>query len=256
MGTVRPVLDVEAQSGKAHAAKHSLPRLCALLAGLAPEQRPAMVRGDIAFGNEGVMAEMEALGQSYLFKLRQSRRVQPPSRRGAQSALALLCGVAHLTQHAGPGRLLVTLTHAADDQIKAMIARIRKGLDHIRATAPQLAKLERWRALIRHCNVSQMTLHLSRHSLLRKRLPCLLDFAQDILAFRIPDVTLGVLVAVGQKLDDGVGHPIFRARIFGVVVDHQHVQIRKSRIGYDGLAPVRLPSPRPNRPVLLRLVSS
>ncbi len=44
----------------------------------------------------------------------------------------------------------MTLTHAASDQIKALIANVRKGLDHIRATAPQLPKMERWRALIRY----------------------------------------------------------------------------------------------------------
>jgi hypothetical protein len=296
IGNVRLVLDVEVQNGKAHAAKHSLPRLCALLAGLRPEQRPALVRGDIAFGNEGVMAEMETLGQAYLFKLRQTagvkrlierqwsrrdwravgqgfdaveamlrlsgwsrarrvvvlrRRVQgcvlaeAQAPQGQQTLLfadaddpvklweyavlvtntdyaleamgqlyrdradaengfdelknqwgwggytthdlercnlsaravaliynwwswyvrlahpqtrleaitsrpLLLSGVARLTQHAGQSRLLVTLTHAAGDQIKAMIAAIRKGLDHIRATAPQLPKPERWRALIRY----------------------------------------------------------------------------------------------------------
>jgi hypothetical protein len=298
IGNVRLVLDVEVQNGKAHAAKHGLPRLCALLAGLPPEQRPALVRGDIAFGNEGVMAAMETLGQAYLFKLRQTtgvkrlierqwsrrdwqavsqgfdaveatlqlsgwsrarrvvvlrRRVRggvvaevkaaaakgqqtllfadraddiklweyavlvsntdhtleaigqlyrdradcengfdelknqwgwggytthdlercnlsaravaliynwwswyvrlahPQARREAiTSRPLLLSGVARLTQHAGQSRLLVTLTHAASDQIKDMIAAIRKGLDHIRATAPQLPKLERWRALIRY----------------------------------------------------------------------------------------------------------
>ena len=76
IGNVRLVLDVEVQNGKAHAAKHGLPRLCALLAGLPPEQRPALVRGDIAFGNEGVMAQMETLGQAYLFKLRQTTGVK------------------------------------------------------------------------------------------------------------------------------------------------------------------------------------
>ncbi|SDI09825.1 hypothetical protein SAMN05428952_10791, partial [Nitrosomonas sp. Nm132] len=34
--------------------------------------RPALVRGDNAFGNEGVMAEMEEINQRYLFKLRQT----------------------------------------------------------------------------------------------------------------------------------------------------------------------------------------
>jgi hypothetical protein len=42
------------------------------------------------------------------------------------------------------------LTHAASDQIKAMIANIRKGLEHIRATAPELPKPDRWRPLIRY----------------------------------------------------------------------------------------------------------
>ena len=62
----------------------------------------------------------------------------------------LLAGVARLTQHAGKSRLLLTLSHAAGDQIKAMIASIRKGLDHVRATAPQLPKAARWPALVRY----------------------------------------------------------------------------------------------------------
>ncbi|SDZ22099.1 hypothetical protein SAMN05421754_11081, partial [Nitrosomonas sp. Nm58] len=40
------MLDVEVQSSKSHAAKHSLPRLRQLIEGLAPEKRPALVRGD------------------------------------------------------------------------------------------------------------------------------------------------------------------------------------------------------------------
>lgn len=296
IGNIRLVLDVEVQGGKAHAAKHSLPRLRVLIERLAAEERPALVRGDSAFGNEGVMAEMEEIGQRYLFKLRQNagvkrlierqwkqsdwrdvgqgfdavedelrlvgwshaRRVVVLRRRvrgslvaemssdGQQQALhfadstdalklweyavlvtnadypletfgqlyrdradcengfdelknqwgwggytthdlercnlsaravaliynwwswyvrlahpkarleavtsrpMLLCGVARLTQHAGQSRLLLTLTHAAGDRIKAMIANIRKGLDHVLATAPQLPKPERWRALVRY----------------------------------------------------------------------------------------------------------
>jgi hypothetical protein len=295
IGNVRLVLDVEVKNGKAHAPQHGLPRLRALLEALPPEQRPALVRGDCAFGNDRVMAEMEDLEQSYLFKLRQTagvkrlierlwsrrdwqavghgfdaveaelqlagwrrarrvvvlrRRVKDPllaevTAQGQQTLLfadtsddlklweyavlvtntdhpreavgqlyrdradcengfdeltnqwgwggytthdlercnlsaravaliynwwswyvrlahpqarreaitsrpLLLAGVARLTEHAGQSRLLLTLTHAASDQIKAMIANIRKGLDHIRATAPQLPKANRWRALIRY----------------------------------------------------------------------------------------------------------
>ncbi|MDP2792642.1 MAG: transposase [Sulfurisoma sp.] len=296
IANIRMVLDVEVQSGKACAAKHSLPRLRLLIERLPLEERPALVRGDNAFGNEGVMVEMEEIGQPYLFKLRQTagvkrlierqwqqgdwqdvghgfdaveselrltgwsraRRVVVLRRRvkgslaaetggeGQQQELhfvdssdkvklweyavlvtnsdytleamgqlyrdradcengfdelknqwgwggytthdlercnlsaravalvynwwswyvrlahpktrleaitsrpMLLSGVARLTQHAGQSRLLLTLTHAAGDQIKAMIANIRKGLDHVLASAPQLPKADRWRALVRY----------------------------------------------------------------------------------------------------------
>ena len=62
----------------------------------------------------------------------------------------LLSGVARLTQHAGQPRLLLSLSHAAGDQIKSMITNIRKGLDHVLATAPQLTKTGHWPALVRY----------------------------------------------------------------------------------------------------------
>ena len=62
----------------------------------------------------------------------------------------LLSGVARLTQHARESRLLLTLVHEAKDEIKAMIANVKKGLDAIRATAPQLPKPQRWIALVRY----------------------------------------------------------------------------------------------------------
>jgi len=301
IGNVRLVLDVEVQGGKASAAKHSLPRLCLLIERLAPEERPTLVRGDNAFGNEGVMAALEALGQRYLFKLRQTagvkrlierqwqqgewqdvgqgfdavesqlrlsgwrhaRRVVVLRRRVKDSLAAetnredpqqelhfidssdkvkrweyavlvtnadyaleafgqlyrdradcengfdelknqwgwggytthdmercnlsaravaliynwwswyvrlahpktrleaitsrpmLLSGVARLTQHAGQSRLLLTLSHAASDRIKEMIANIRGGLEHVLATAPQLPTIDRWHALVRYI-VSQI----------------------------------------------------------------------------------------------------
>ena len=296
IGNIRLVLDVEVQGGKTTAAKHSLPRLRVLLDRLAPEERPALVRGDNAFGNEGVMAAMEEIDQPYLFKLRQTagvkrlierlwqrgdwqsvdqgfdavegklrlsgwsceRRVVVLRRRVKSSSGAeaskespqqelpfvegsdkaklweyavlvtnadytleamgqlyrdradcengfdelknqwgwggysthdlercnlsaravaliynwwswyvrlahpktrleaitsrpmLLAGVARLTQHAGQARLLLTISHAAGAQIKEMIANIRKGLDHVLATAPQLPKASRWSALVRY----------------------------------------------------------------------------------------------------------
>ena len=300
IANIRLVLDAEVQGGKAHAAKHSLPRLIVILKALPSEQRPRLVRGDNAFGNDPVMSELEAIDQKYLFKLRQSpgvkrlierhwsradwqdigegyyaveaelalsgwshaRRVvvvrravkdtlvvegkamgkrekrqqslhfaaplqpvklweyavlvtnsdydldaigqlyrdradcengfdelknqwgwggyttqdlercnlsaravaliynwwswyvrlaHPKTRMEAiTSRPMLLAGVARLTQHAGQSRLLLTLTHAAGDHIKAMIANIRMGLDTVLASAPQLTKPERWKALVRY----------------------------------------------------------------------------------------------------------
>ena len=39
---------------------------------------------------------------------------------------------------------------SASAQIKMVIANVRKGLDTVRATAPQLTKPERWAALVRY----------------------------------------------------------------------------------------------------------
>jgi hypothetical protein len=295
IANMRLVLDAEVQHGKAHAARHSMPRLKAILSGLAPEQRPRMVRGDNAFGVDPVMVELEEMEQPYLFKLRQTSGVKRLIERlwsrsdwldagdgyqAAESTLSLsgwkrarrvvvvrralreslaakrdeaqqqslqfllpsepmklweyavlvtntdyelqaigqlyrdradcengfdemknqwgwggyttrdiercnlaaravalvynwwswyvrlahpkarleaissrpllLSGVARLTQHAGQARLVVTLMHGAADQIKEMIANVRKGLDIVLANAPQLAKTERWAALVRY----------------------------------------------------------------------------------------------------------
>lgn len=296
IGNLRLVLDVEVQGGKAIAGKYSRPRLRLLLERLAVEERPVLVRGDIAFGNEGMMAAMEEIGQRYLFKLKQTagvkrlierlwrrsdwqgvgqgfdaveaelqlagwtraRRVVVLRRRVKSSLVAeasnestqpelqfldhseraklweyavlvtnadyateamgqlyrdradcengfdelknqwgwggyttqdlercnlsaravaliynwwswyvrlahpktrleaitsrpmLLAGVGRLTEHAGQSRLLLTLSHAAGDQIRAMIVNVRKGLDHVLASAPQLPKAGRWPALVRY----------------------------------------------------------------------------------------------------------
>ena len=298
IANVRLVLDAEVQGGKSHAARHSLPRLVVLLKALPVEQRPRLVRGDIAFGVDPVMRELEDMGQAYLFKLKQSagvkrlierlwrntdwwdmgdgyhaaetrlklsgwehdRRVvvvrravrqslavevKPDSTRKGQQSLQfanvdtgklweyavlvtnsdyplasigqlyrdradcengfdelknqwgwggyttqdlercnlsaravaliynwwsgyvrlahpiarleaitarplLLAGIARQTSHAGQSRLLVTITHACADQVKAMITNVRKGLDSVIASAPQLTKPERWKALVQY----------------------------------------------------------------------------------------------------------
>ena len=62
----------------------------------------------------------------------------------------LLSDIARLTQHAGQSRLLLTLTHAAEDSIKSMVTNMRKGLDHVLANAPQLTKADPWGVLVRY----------------------------------------------------------------------------------------------------------
>jgi hypothetical protein len=76
VSNLRLVLDVRLSAGNEHAAKHALPGLIELLDGLGVEERPELVRGDCGFGNEPVIGELEARGQGYLFKLRQSPLVK------------------------------------------------------------------------------------------------------------------------------------------------------------------------------------
>ena len=54
-----------------------------------------------------------------------------------------------MTSHAGQQKILLTITEAAT-QIKALVANVRHRLRLIQATAPQLAKPQRWFALVRY----------------------------------------------------------------------------------------------------------
>lgn len=76
IANLRLVLQAQVQSGKSHSSAHTLPGLVELICRLPKEQRPQLVRGDCGFGNEGVMCELEAIGQSYLFKLKQTSNVK------------------------------------------------------------------------------------------------------------------------------------------------------------------------------------
>lgn len=76
MANLRLVLDVEVQAGNHTAALYSRPGLWALIERLEPGARPAFIRGDCAWGNEGAMAEAEEHGVDYLFKLKQSSGVR------------------------------------------------------------------------------------------------------------------------------------------------------------------------------------
>jgi len=74
IGNLRLALDVEVQSGKHHASAHTRPGLWPFLDGLPKAAWPAFLRGDCAFGTEGLMREAEQRGIPYLFKLKQPRR--------------------------------------------------------------------------------------------------------------------------------------------------------------------------------------
>ena len=55
-----------------------------------------------------------------------------------------------LTTHSRINTIVLALTHAAANQIKAMIANVRAGALHVRGAAPQLAGVQRWYTLARY----------------------------------------------------------------------------------------------------------
>ena len=62
----------------------------------------------------------------------------------------LLAAVGRITESGGQRRILLSLTHAASNHVKALVASVRAGLEHIRATAPQLPSVQRWKALVQY----------------------------------------------------------------------------------------------------------
>lgn len=75
MANTRLVLEVNVQPGNESQSSHSMPGLVNLLNRLPTECQPAFIRGDCDWGNDPVMAELEEMGQHYLFKLKRSKRV-------------------------------------------------------------------------------------------------------------------------------------------------------------------------------------
>lgn len=76
MSTTRLILDCEVQPGIQTPANYSMPRLLELLNSWTPEERPDLIRGDCAFGNEKVLFPLEELRVDYLFKLKQTKKVK------------------------------------------------------------------------------------------------------------------------------------------------------------------------------------
>jgi hypothetical protein len=93
----------------------------------------------------------QAVGLVYNWWSWYVRLANPKARLEAITSRPLLLNaVGRLTQHAGQQRILLTVTHAAEDQVKALVVNIRKGLQQIRAAAPQFQPLTRWKTLVRY----------------------------------------------------------------------------------------------------------
>lgn len=76
MATTRLALAVDVLPGNETAPVHSMPGIWAWLDALPKAARPAVLRGDVAFGNESVLREAEAREQPYLTKLRVTKNVK------------------------------------------------------------------------------------------------------------------------------------------------------------------------------------
>jgi len=76
MANTRLALRVEVMAGNETAPKHSMPSLWAWLDTLPKEERPTLLRGDMAYGNESVLCEAEARDQDYLSKLKLTSNVK------------------------------------------------------------------------------------------------------------------------------------------------------------------------------------
>ena len=85
MGAARLALDVEVQPGKQTAALYSQPGLWRLVDELPRDAWPELIRGDCNCGNESLMAQAEARGVNYLFKLRLTRKPRDLIRQMEQS---------------------------------------------------------------------------------------------------------------------------------------------------------------------------
>lgn len=76
IANLRLILDVEVQAGNQMAASYTAPDLWALLDRIPRHQWPQFIRGDCAFGSDGVMTTAEEKGIPYLFKLKQTKNVK------------------------------------------------------------------------------------------------------------------------------------------------------------------------------------
>jgi hypothetical protein len=81
IGGLRLLVSMDVQGGKAHGARHMAPRILAWIDALPAECKPALVRGDIGFGNEGYLSDCESRELPHLFKIKMSTKVKSLIRR-------------------------------------------------------------------------------------------------------------------------------------------------------------------------------
>jgi hypothetical protein len=70
------VLNVDVHAGNQTASAYAQPGILGSLDSRRPEQQTWLIRGDIAYSGEEMLMAREARGQRYLFKLRQTKRVE------------------------------------------------------------------------------------------------------------------------------------------------------------------------------------
>jgi len=75
MANLRLVLDVEVKAGDQSHSSYSLSGLISLLNRLPENSKPEFVRGDIGWGTDTVMQDLESINQPYLFKLKRTKNV-------------------------------------------------------------------------------------------------------------------------------------------------------------------------------------
>jgi hypothetical protein len=76
IANLRLILDVEVQPGNQMATSYTAPDMWALLERLPRNHWPQFIRGDCAFGTDGVMKSAEKIKIPYLFKLKMTKNVK------------------------------------------------------------------------------------------------------------------------------------------------------------------------------------
>ncbi len=163
IGSLRVVLGVEVMPGKQHGGKHSRPGLWRLIDGLPSHCRPRLIRGDVSYGSEEGMTEAEERRQPYLFKLRQTTKVQKqiqwwnvftrlaqPDRHleAITSRPLLLQAVGRLVTTGRRKIIRLTSTHALADRIRLTLSRIGRFLNRLARTAEQLSVEAIWALIL------------------------------------------------------------------------------------------------------------